>query len=51
MQVRDLVFVKEMSRGLGYFRELCSLINVHVPPEDGQHQWPKHVVVPNVVNT
>jgi hypothetical protein len=24
---------------------------VLVQPEDGQHQWPKHVVVPNVVNT
>ena len=26
------------------------LISVHLQPEDGQHQWPKHVVVPNVVN-
>ena len=25
------------------------LISVHVQPQDGQHQWPKHVVVPNVV--
>ena len=25
---------------------LCNyLINVHIQPEDGQHQWPKHVVV------
>ena len=28
---------------------LCNyLISVHVQPENGQHQWPKHVVVPNV---
>jgi len=27
------------------------LISVHVQPEDGQHHWPKHVVVPNVENT
>ena len=33
-------FCQRMSCGLGYYRE----------PEDGHHQWPKHVVVPNVVN-
>ena len=27
------------------------LLSVRVEPEDGQHQWPKHVVMPNVVNT
>jgi hypothetical protein len=27
------------------------LISVSLQPEDGQHQWPKHVVVPNVINT
>jgi hypothetical protein len=27
------------------------LTSVHVQPDDGQHQWPKHVVVLNTVNT
>ena len=49
MQVRDLVFCPRGVCGLGYYREPCYnyLISVHVQPEDGQHQWRKHVVVLN----
>jgi len=27
------------------------LISDHVQPEDSQHLWPKHAVVPKVANT
>ena len=40
--VRDLVLCWRKGYGLGLFWGLCP----HVQPEDGQHWWPKHVVVP-----
>ena len=53
MQVRDLAPAQPLPYPLKA-THICLynyLTSVHVQSEDGQHQWPKHVVVPNVVNT